>query len=245
MADFFHACWTGLQWLFSLAQPDKLHEFVASHGEHLWICYAILFAIVFSETGLLIGFFLPGDSLLFAAGFLSSEAYHHVLDIVWLIAGFSAAAIIGDAVNYYVGLRMSESVFEKGRLRFVKHAHLLAAKDFYERHGGAAIVLARFVPLVRTFTPFVAGIARMGYRRFVLYNVCGGIGWVASMTLAGFFLGKVEFVKDHFEMVVLGIVFVSLLPVVLGVARQLWRKTSPLSADASADVPDSVPPPER
>src|SRR5262249_15414892 len=152
-----------------------------------WVGYLVLSAIVFSETGLLVGFFLPGDSMLFAAGVLASQ---EVFNIVALNAALIAAAILGDALNYYVGLQMGEYVFERGRLRFVKHSHLMAAKQFYERHGGKAIVLARFVPLVRTFTPFVAGVARMSYRRFVIYNIVGGVGWVMSMTLAGYFLGQ-------------------------------------------------------
>ena len=146
---------------------------------------------------------MPGDSLLFAAGFLSSQG---VFEIGLLIVALSAAAVVGDAVNYYLGLQMEEHVFEKGRLRFVKHEHLLAAKAFYERHGGKAIVLARFAPFVRTFTPFVAGVARMGYRRFAVYNVVGGIGWVLLMSLAGYWLGNIKFVSEHFEQVVLLIV---------------------------------------
>jgi membrane-associated protein len=117
---------------------------------------------------------------------------------------------------------MEEHVFEKGRMRFVKHEHLLAAKAFYERHGGKAIVLARFVPLVRTFTPFVAGVARMGYRRFAIYNIAGGIGWVVAMLLAGYWLGNIPLVKDHFELVVVAIVAVSLIPVLVA-AWRAWR----------------------
>ena len=156
-----------VHWLRHLAEPESIRKLV-NFGGPLWVSYLILMAIVFSETGLLIGFFLPGDSLLFTAGVLSSQG---VFDIGLLIVALSAAAIVGDAVNYYLGLQMEEHVFEKGRLRFVKHEHLLAAKAFYERHGGKAIVLARFAPFVRTFTPFVAGVAKMGYRRFAIYNV--------------------------------------------------------------------------
>ena len=153
-----------VKWLISLAQPDNLRGIVNPSWAP-WAGYAILGAIVFSETGLLVGFFLPGDSLLFAAGVLSSK---DVFNIVVLVMVLIPSAICGDAVNYFLGLQLEEHVFEKGRLRFVKHSHLMAAKAFYEKHGGKAIVLARFVPLVRTFTPFVAGIARMSYRRFVI-----------------------------------------------------------------------------
>ncbi len=158
-----------IKWLIGLAQPDNLRELVNLSGPW-WVSYLILFAIIFSETGLLVGFFLPGDSLLFAAGLLASQ---EVFDVALLIALLSVAAVAGDAANYYLGLQMSEHVFERGRLRFVKHSHLIAAKEFYERHGGKAIILARFVPLVRTFTPFVAGVGRMGYARFAVYNVAG------------------------------------------------------------------------
>ena len=152
-----------IKYLIGLAQPDNLRELVNLAGPW-WVGYLILFAIIFSETGLLVGFFLPGDSLLFAAGLLSSQ---DVFNVGGLIVLLSVAAVVGDAVNYYLGLQMGERVFERGRLRFVKHSHLIAAKEFYERHGGKAIILARFVPLVRTFTPFVAGVARMSYARFV------------------------------------------------------------------------------
>jgi membrane-associated protein len=206
-----------IQWL---TNPDTLKEIVNLGGPP-WVSYAILAAIVFSETGLLVGFFLPGDSMLFAAGVLASQNVFNivVLDIVLIIA-----AISGDAVNYFLGLQLEEHVFEKGRMRFVKHSHLMAAKEFYERHGGKAIVLARFVPFVRTFTPFVAGIARMSYRRFWIYNAIGGAGWVLSMTLAGYWLGQVPFIKDHFELVVLTIVLISVLPVAIA-AWRAWRST--------------------
>jgi membrane-associated protein len=217
-----------IQWL---TNPDTLKEIVNLGGPP-WVGYAILAAIVFSETGLLVGFFLPGDSMLFAAGVLASQNVFNiiVLDIVLIIA-----AISGDAVNYFLGLQLEEHVFEKGRMRFVKHSHLMAAKEFYERHGGKAIVLARFVPFVRTFTPFVAGIARMSYRRFWVYNAIGGAGWVLSMTLAGFWLGQVPFIKDHFELVVLSIVFVSVLPVAIA-AWRAWRSTPATDAIHAAPL---------
>lgn len=214
-----------IHWLRDLPKPDHLQQLL-NLGGPIWVGYLILMAIVFSETGLLVGFFLPGDSLLFAAGVLSSKAVDaeggHVLEVGWLIVLLSLAAVLGDAVNYYLGLQMEERVFEKGRLRWVKHEHLLAAKAFYERHGGKAIVLARFAPLVRTFTPFVAGVARMGYRRFAIYNIAGGIGWVALVSLAGYWLGRIQFVSDHFEHVLVLIVVLSLVPIAIGFWRA-WR----------------------
>lgn len=204
-----------IKWLMGLGHPDNLAKIVNCGGPW-WVSYAILFAIIFSETGLLVGFFLPGDSLLFAAGFLASNS---VFDIFVLNLTLMIAAVLGDAVNYYLGLTMEEKVFERGHMRFVKHEHLMAAKAFYERHGGKAIVLARFMPFVRTFTPFVAGVARMGYRRFALYNVIGGVAWVGSMTLAGYWLGQFPFIKQHFEKVVIAIVLVSISPLVIGVLK--------------------------
>jgi len=213
-----------IKWLVGLAQPENLQA-LANMSGHAWVSYAVLSAIIFSETGLLVGFFLPGDSLLFAAGLLSSQ---DVFDVSLLIVALSVAAVVGDALNYYVGLHMGDYVFERGRLRFVKHGHLLAAKEFYERHGGKAIILARFIPLVRTFTPFVAGVARMSYARFVVYNVIGGIGWVTSMTLCGYFLGQIAWIRDNFELVVLMIVFISILPVIGGVLKHWLASAKPV-----------------
>jgi membrane-associated protein len=206
--------------LIALADPDNLREMVNLAGPW-WVGYLILFVIIFSETGLLVGFFLPGDSLLFAAGLLASQ---DVFNVAMLIPLLAAAAIAGDAANYYLGRQAGEHVFERGRLRFVKHGHLMAAKLFYERHGGKAIILARFVPLVRTFTPFVAGVARMSYPRFAVYNVIGGVGWIVSMTLCGYWLGRVPIIREHFEMVVVTIVFVSVLPIIAGFLRK-WLAT--------------------
>ena len=216
-----------LKWLIGLANPDNLQKAVNLWGPP-WVGYLVLAAIIFSETGLLVGFFLPGDSLLFAAGFLASQ---DIFSIIPLVVVLSLAAIVGDAVNYQIGKRMGVHVFDKGRLPFIKHAHLMHAKAFYERHGGKAIILARFAPLVRTFTPFVAGVAKMNYRQFVLYNIAGGIGWVVSMTVAGYFLGQLEIVKNNFEKVVLGIVFVSLLPIVLGAWNARNTPSEPVSLD--------------
>jgi membrane-associated protein len=142
-----------------------------------------------------------------------------VFHVGWLNAFLIVAAVVGDAVNYYFGAQMGEHVFDKGRFRFVKREHLLRAREFYEKHGAMAIILARFVPLVRTFTPFVAGVARMSYRQFAVYNLAGGVGWVASMTLAGFWLGRIPLIARNFESAVLVVVAVSLLPIVLGAVR--------------------------
>jgi membrane-associated protein len=223
-----------VKWLFSLADPDVLGGLVQQIGP-FWV-YAVLFAIIFVETGLLFPF-LPGDSLLFAAGLLSSQSSIGI-SIVVLNVLLMIAAITGDAVNYYLGLQLGTKVFEKGRLRFVKHEHLMAAKAFYDRHGGKAIVLSRFVPLVRTFTPFVAGVARMRYRDFAFYNITGGIAWVFLMTMAGYLLGNIGFIRDHFEAVVILIVLISLLPVLIGAFRH-WRarRAGKQSPSAETDQP--------
>lgn len=220
-----------IRWLMSLGNPENLAKIV-NLGGPWWVSYAILFAIIFSETGLLVGFFLPGDSLLFAAGFLASS---NVFDIFLLNITLMVAAVLGDAVNYYLGLTMEEKVFERGRMRFVKHEHLMAAKAFYERHGGKAIVLARFMPLVRTFTPFVAGVARMGYRRFAFYNIIGGIAWVASMTLSGYWLGQIPFVARNFEKFIIGIVIISVMPLAIG-ATKSWLSRRRHAREAEVTV---------
>jgi membrane-associated protein len=227
-----------IKYLIGLADPENLRALVSMAGPW-WVGYAVLAAIIFSETGLLVGFFLPGDSLLFAAGLLSSQ---DVFDVALLIVVLSVAAIVGDAVNYYLGRQAGEHVFEKGRLRFVKHGHLMAAKIFYERHGGKAIILARFVPLVRTFTPFVAGVARMGYAQFAVFNVIGGIGWITSMTLCGYWLGRIPWIRDHFEMVVIAIVLVSVMPIAAGflkrwlMMRRLRRAAVRMAAHAASEA---------
>jgi len=228
-----------IKWLVSLASPDNLRT-VVNLGGAQWVGYAILGAIVFSETGLLVGFFLPGDSLLFAAGFLSSQDVFNIMILVMILI---PAAICGDAVNYFLGRQLEEHVFEKGRIRFVKHSHLMSAKAFYERHGGKAIVLAKFVPIVRTFTPFVAGIARMTYRRFLMFNVIGATSWVLSMTMAGYWLGQYPWIKNHFELVVLTIVFISVLPVLIG-AWRAWRGKTllPEHEDIQQPVTNSAKP---
>jgi membrane-associated protein len=229
-----------IKYLIGLADPENLRTLVNLSGPW-WVSYLILWAIIFSETGLLVGFFLPGDSLLFAAGLLASQ---DVFNVGLLIALLSVAAVAGDAVNYFLGRQMGQHVFERGRLRFVRHGHLMAAKLFYERHGGKAIILARFVPLVRTFTPFVAGVARMGYTRFVIYNVVGGIGWITSMTLCGYWLGRLPWIRDHFELVVVTIVLVSVLPIVAGfvrrwlAVRRLRRAALRMAAQAANETAD-------
>ena len=178
--------------------------------------YVVLSAIVFAETGLFIGFFLPGDSLLFTAGLIASQGFFNVF---YLMIVLSLMAIIGDAVGYGIGFKAGTALYKRPDTLWFRRKHLLYAKEFYEEHGGKAIFLARFVPFARTFAPVVAGIAQMSYARFASYNVFGGIFWVCSMTSAGFFLGSFPWVRHNLEKVVLLIVFVSVLPIVVEYLR--------------------------
>jgi membrane-associated protein len=168
----------------------------------------------------MIGFFLPGDSLLFTAGALASVGSFDLWTLNLLLI---AAAILGDTVGYWIGRRAGPALFNKPRSRFFNPAHLRRAHDFYERHGGKTIILARFMPVVRTFAPVVAGMGRMNYPRFVSFNVLGGILWVVSMTSAGYFLGRIPIVARHFELAVLIVVFLSILPGIIAFLRQRFR----------------------
>jgi len=190
-----------------------LGEIIQTYG--LWT-YAILFCVVFLETGLVATPFLPGDSLLFAAGAFAAIGS---LDLPVLLVLLAVAAIAGDSLNYWIGRRVGPRVFTD-RVRWLKREHLLRTQEFYERHGGKTIVLARFVPIVRTFAPFVAGIGSMPYRRFFAYNVIGGLLWVGLLVPAGYFFGNLPVVRDNFSIVVLAIIGVSLLPLVIEYVRQ-------------------------
>lgn len=173
--------------------------------------YLILFIIVFCETGLVIMPFLPGDSLIFATGALAAAGAIKLWPI-YLI--FCIAAIAGDTVNYSIGHFLRDKVAARENIRFIKKEYLDKTTEFFERHGSATIILARFVPIIRTFAPFVAGVGTMPYRKFLSYNAIGGIVWVTIALFAGFFFGNIPFVKNNFSLVVLGIVVVSLLPIV-------------------------------
>lgn len=176
----------------------------------------ILALIVFAESGLLVGFFLPGDSLLFIAGFLASPAGgHRMSSIALVLVVASVMAVVGDQVGYLIGKKAGPAIFDKPKSRLFDPAHVTKAHAFFERHGSRTIVLARFVPIVRTFAPVVAGVGDMEYRTFVRYNVLGGIGWGAGIPLLGYFLGKIDVVKNNIEIAILGIVALSLLPVIL------------------------------
>lgn len=186
--------------------------------------YLILFLIIFAETGLVVTPILPGDSLLFAAGAIIAKP-DSGLNIVLMAIILIAAAIIGDMVNYHVGKYIGPKAFS-GQFRFFKKEYLLKTQEFYYRHGGKTIIYARFVPIVRTFAPFVAGIGTMSYGRFALYNVTGAILWVTSFLILGFFFGGLPAVKDNFTYVILAIIVLSMLPPIFELIRQRRKKTS-------------------
>lgn len=180
----------------------------------------LLAAIVFAESGLFFGFFLPGDSLLFIAGFLSSDAgggHLPALPVVALVT--VAAAILGDQVGYWFGAKVGPSLFDKPESRLFKPAHVQRAHGFLEKYGSRTIVLARFVPIVRTFAPIVAGVGKMRYRTFITYNIVGGVAWGAGVTSLGYFLGQREFIKNNIEVAIIAIVFISILPVLF----EIWK----------------------
>jgi membrane-associated protein len=177
--------------------------------------YLILFVIVFCETGLVVTPFLPGDSLLFAAGTFAALGD---LDVWLMILLLIAAAILGDTVNYWVGAAIGPRAFE-GKIRFLKREHLERTHAFYERHGGKTIILARFVPIVRTFAPFVAGVGAMSYPRFLTYNVVGAVLWVGLLVMAGFFFGNIPVVRENFTIVILAIVAISVMPMAVEMVR--------------------------
>lgn len=190
-----------------------LSEIIAAYG--LWT-YAILFLIVFCETGLVVTPFLPGDSLLFAAGTFAGTG---ALDLPTLLVLLSIAAIVGDSVNYAAGRTIGPKVFRQdGRL--LNHEHLKRTQRFYEVHGAKTIVLARFLPIIRTFAPFVAGVGSMKYETFVTYNVAGGVVWVFLFLVAGYGFGNIPLVRDHFSIVIMGIIIMSMLPMAWGYVQK-------------------------
>lgn len=207
------------QFLRDLVNQDVLARWVGSLGP--WF-YVLMFAIIFAETGLVVTPFLPGDSLLFAVGAVAALP-GSALSVPWLLVLLTAAAVLGDAVNYSIGYRLGPAVFKYEKSWLFNRNHLLKAQAFYEKYGSKTIILARFVPIVRTFAPFVAGIGKMTYSRFGLYNIVGGIAWVAICLLAGVAFGSHPWVKENFEVVVLAIIFISVLPMAMELALE-WRR---------------------
>ena len=195
----------------SLTDPDQLIHLLTQVLTG-WLGYGLLTFIVFAETGLLVGLFLPGDSLLFTVGVVCGAGD---LDIVTISALLVMASIAGDQSGYFLGRRTGPAIFSRPDSRVFKQEYVTRTQAFYAKHGGKTLIYAKFAPIVRTFAPFMAGVGRMPYRRFVSFNIFGGLGWVLSMTLAGYYLGEVPIIRRNFEKVVLAIVFVSLLPLVI------------------------------
>jgi len=208
--------------LRTLTSPDKL-ILLLTPLFNSWVGYAMLFAIVFAETGLLVGFFLPGDSLLFLVGTVAGAGH---LDIVTVNIVLMAAAILGDTFGYVLGRQTGPRIFSRPDSRLFRREHVERTHAFYKKYGGKTIVYARFVPIVRTFAPFIAGVGKMDYARFLSFNVFGGIGWVLGMTMLGYWLGGFSIVQKHLEKVILLIIFISIAPMIAEAVKAYRRKTS-------------------
>jgi membrane-associated protein len=212
------------RWLLAtLTNPDQLIRLLSTVMTG-WLGYLLLFGIVFSETGLLVGFVLPGDSLLFTVGVVAGAGQLNIalVDIVLILA-----ALTGDTLNYFLGRGIGPKVFSREDSRYFRKDHLLRTQTFYDRHGGKTLIYARFIPIIRTFAPFVAGVGQMPYLRFLSFSVFGGVGWVLFMTLLGYSLGNVPIVRQNFEKVIVAIVVISLLPAL----REAWKaRRGPKSA---------------
>lgn len=202
---------------FILHVDQHLVEFINDYG--IWV-YLILFMIIFVETGVVIMPFLPGDSLLFAAGMLAAQP--NELNVVLVIILLLLAAVLGDSLNYSIGKRFGMQItrFKLFGKQVIKNEHIDKTHSFYEKYGSKTIVIARFVPIVRTLAPFVGGIGRMNYGTFLMYNIIGAIVWVVGVTLAGYFLGNIPIIRDNFSKVVLLIIFISVIPIIYGVIKE-------------------------
>ncbi|MBN2159293.1 MAG: DedA family protein [Spirochaetes bacterium] len=192
--------------------------------------YVILFLIVFCETGLVVTPFLPGDSLLFAAGAFAAIGS---FDVTLLIIIFSSAAIIGDNVNYWIGHFVGPKIFYRENVRFLNKKYLDRTHAFYERHGGKTVILARFMPIIRTFMPFVAGVGRMYYPRFLAFDITGGIAWPSIFVLSGYFFGNIPVVKKYFSLVVIAIIVISVTPIIYQVLRMRFQKEEKKTIESS------------
>ena len=199
---------SALEFFRALTNPERLISLLSTLLSG-WLGYSALSGVVFAETGLLLGFFLPGDSLLFTVGVVAGAGQ---LNIVLIIAALMAAALIGDSTGYFLGRHSGPRIFTRHDSLLFKQEYVARTKHFYDRYGGKTIIFARFVPVIRTFAPFMAGVSQMRYRRFVSFSIFGSTGWVFAMCMLGYTLGSVPFVRKHFDAAVLLIIFVSLLP---------------------------------
>ena len=212
---------TILDFLKALTDPERLIQLLSTLLSG-WLGYLALFAIVFSETGLLVGFFLPGDSLLFTVGVVAGAGQ---LNILWVNLVLMSAAVLGDTTNYLLGRSSGPRIFNRPDSRFFKREHLMRTHEFYEKHGGKTLIYARFMPIIRTFAP-LAGVAGMRYLRFLSFSVFGGIGWVAFMTLLGHTFGSIPIVRQHFDKVIVLIIVISLTPAFLEVLKARRARTA-------------------
>lgn len=202
-------------WLvnFILHIGDHLQELVNNYGN--WI-YAILFAIVFCETGLVVLPFLPGDSMLFAAGTIAAVGDMNIFVLIGLLI---VAAVLGDFVNFEIGKHFGQKLFSNPNSKIFKQSYLQKTHDYYERYGGRTIIIARFIPIVRTFAPFVGGMGNMNYTQFARYNIVGAVLWVVSFTTLGYFFGQLPFVKEHFSWIMIAIIVFSVVPMIVEIIR--------------------------
>ena len=220
---------------YVLHVDDHLTTIVRDYGA--WT-YAILFLIIFMETGLVVTPFLPGDSLLFATGALAARGDLGVVGLFFLL---TIAAIVGDSLNYWIGSRVGTRAFD-GRVRFLKIEHLERTQAFFAKYGGKTIVLARFIPIVRTYAPFVAGAGRMDYSRFISFNVGGGIAWIAIFLFGGYFFGNIPFVQENFGVVVIAIIILSILPALIEIMQHRRKAPVPMEGAGEPGTPiDPVP----
>jgi membrane-associated protein len=204
-----------LDFLRTLTTPERLITFLSTVMSG-WLAYAFLTAIVFAETGLLVGFVLPGDSLLFTIGVVAGAGK---LNIALIIVLLICACMVGDWCGYLLGRRAGPAIFKRPDSRFFKQEHLQRTHEFYEKHGGKTIVYAKFVPIIRTFAPFVAGVGKMQYSKFASFDIFGAIGWVISMVVLGYFLGGIPIVQRNFEKFVLAVIFISVSPMIYHVLK--------------------------
>jgi membrane-associated protein len=214
-----------MEWLrmlidFIIHIDKHLSTIIQTYG--VWT-YLILFVIVFCETGLVFTPFLPGDSLLFAAGAFAALGS---LDAAWLFVLLSVSAVMGDTVNYWLGHYIGPKIFSGEKVRFLNREHLRRTHQFYEKYGGKTIIIARFMPIIRTFAPFVAGIGSMTYWKFISYNVIGGVAWVAICVFAGYYFGNLAFVRENFSLVIAAIIFISILPGIVEFIRHKYRSST-------------------
>jgi membrane-associated protein len=220
-----------LSFLHSLTNPDKLIALLATSMTG-WIGYLVLFVVVFAESGLLVGFFLPGDSLLFTVGVVAGAGK---LQIWTIIAMLAIASMLGDGIGFLLGSTVGYRLFQNSKSRIFRREYLDRTHDFYERYGGKTIIYAKFVPIIRTFAAFIAGVGKMNYGRFLSFNVAGAVGWVSLIIYLGYALGKKQFVRQNFEKFVLLIIAVSLIPALLQLVKRKSRShAAPLKADPSA-----------